>query len=125
MPLATRQIVTGTHWFVLTFLALLIAVLLLLVRDGHLLTTLISSLLIISTYLVLLLLYEVDNNFFGEEALFETTETIFSDIGRLPYFPDYVISQKRVKVLPAVYRSGTFADPARPKAREIHVLTVG
>lgn len=106
--LVAHRIVTPGHWVVLISLAALVGFLTLTLRDGGLLSAVISGILLATMYLVLVLLYEIDNNRFLEQALYEDSQQIFQSINKPPYYVADAIKNGRVKEPAASYRTGFY-----------------
>lgn len=107
MMTASKIVVGPRHWFILIALAILIGILTLTFREGHLLSTVIVAVLMTALYQVLKLLHEIDTNLFLAQRLaFQNPQPVFTAIGRLPYFPQYAIDRKNVATLPTTYRVG-------------------
>ena len=54
--------------------------------------------------------------------MFLTPQNVFTGIGRLPYFPQYVLEQNRVKNLPETYRIGIYKNYPQSREKEIRIV---
>jgi len=83
ISLAAEEVVSGRHWFILISLALIIATLLLSLRDGYWVFSFVNGVLLVAIYQILTLLKEVDSNVFLAEKLgYQNPQQVFQAIGK-------------------------------------------
>ncbi|MDO8551466.1 MAG: hypothetical protein Q7S03_02190 [bacterium] len=118
--MVSRKVIPFWHWLTIILLALLLSVSLFSLRNGSLFVSLSVSALLLSIYLALVLLHEVDSNVFLEKQLsYENTQKIFKILGRLAYYPEAAIKEKRVEEPKETYRIGIYSSSGE---REIKII---
>lgn len=123
MAMVAKTIVGPRHWTILILLSLLIALLILALRDRQIISSLVAVALIYTTYQILKLLQEIDNNLFlGKKLAFEDPQQVFRVIGRLPYYPRYAVKGNKIKIPEKVYRIGTYVDFPKSHDKKIEIM---
>ncbi|OGY85374.1 MAG: hypothetical protein A2233_04925 [Candidatus Kerfeldbacteria bacterium RIFOXYA2_FULL_38_24] len=123
MTLVSKTIVSPRHWFILTSLAVMIAILLLMLRDGTLIISFMTGLVFIAIYQTLMLIHEIDSNIFLAHKLsYENPQQVFRAIGKVNYYPESAITNKLVKSHVTEYRVGVYKDFPKSLEKKIHFI---
>jgi len=124
MELTAKQIMTPLHWSVLISLGAILGMLLLGLRDGTILYAFIISVLLTAIYQILLLIQSVDSNdFLATNLGYETIQSEFEAIGKVPYYPEVAVKAiAKAKALGIAYRVGIYSDISKSFTKEIRVV---
>jgi len=123
ISLAAEEVVSGRHWFILISLALIIATLLLSLRDGYWVFSFVNGVLLVAIYQILTLLKEVDSNVFLAEKLgYQNPQQVFQAIGKLQYYPEVAITKRWAKEPQENYRIGVYKDYPSSLEKEIKIV---
>ncbi len=116
--ITTKTIISAQHWLLLITLAVVIAFLTLTLRDGSLTSVLSCAAVLYAMYLSLRLLHSVDSNaFLATNLAFQDPQLVFRGIGRLPYYPEYALHRRHVKIEKPPYRVGRYLVPGSFKKK--------
>ena len=122
MTIVGAKLLTGSSWFVLIILSLVIVVSLFFMRDGSIESLVFTTLLAASAIMALFILQDVDGNLLGEEEFsIGTYQVIFDTIGRPHYYPASYIKSKRYLPTVLEYRTGTSKDVRLVKNKRLGV----
>ena len=118
--LMSQKSVTKLHWTIIITLALAMALLLLLKRDGTILVSIIVGVILFAIYQVLVLLADLDSNrYLARKLGFKTPQYVFRAIGKLSYYPESVLSWLK----PArPYRVGIYKNYPKSFNKTIKVI---
>jgi hypothetical protein len=110
--LATQCIVTKKHWIILSALSLLMAVMLLSLRNGSFWTSFLIGMTIFAIYQTLSLLYEIDSNSFLADKIGYDSEpqSVFRAIGMPGYYPENALRLINKDRIGKKYRVGVYLD---------------
>lgn len=88
MALAAKETLSFIHWVTLIGLATLVAISMLMIRDGGWLMNTLAGLIIVSTEAILVILRDMDNNRLLERKLsYQNPQEVFHAIKKPPYYP--------------------------------------
>ena len=108
-----KKTVSMYHWFILISLAIVIAFILIGLRED-LVSSCIIGLSLIALYQALNLLYKIDScTFLAIRLGYENPQEVFLAIGRPKYYPEHAISRKKIKKVlenETIYRVGFYED---------------
>jgi len=95
--LTARKILGPAHWAILIILSITLIFLVYVMRDAGIFSSILTILISSAACLILFLLYDIDSDFFAEEKLaYDTYERAFEEIGKLPYYPQESLKNKRI-----------------------------
>lgn len=121
--LSTEKIVSVKHWFILIALAILIGIMLLSLRNGQWLFSLISAIILFVVYQALTLLNDIDSNvFLANKLSYQNPQEVFLAIGKLKYFPQGAVADKKLKQLQEDYRIGIYKNYPKSFEKEIKIV---
>lgn len=124
--LASKEVIGRRHWFILIALAVLVAVMILELRDGSRLFSFINGIILLALYQALILAKDVDSNLFlAKKMAYEGPQEVFRTIGKLPYYPEIAIADKRVKEPEGSYRIGVYKNYPHSFEKEIKIVQKG
>ncbi len=126
MALTAKEIVSRRHWMILLILAVLIAGMLLSLRNGSLMSATVVSLSMLVVYETLLLIRAVDSNSFLEYQLaYENVQHVFVSIDKLPYYPANAFKEYKnlAQTLEKPYRVGYPKSTTNSSDKEIRVVS--
>ena len=121
--LATGKIVSSQHWAIIISLAIIIAILILSLRDGYWFFSLLNGIILVVIYWILRLLNEVDSNeFLAKKLAYQNPQQIFQAIGKLKYYPEMAIINKWAKEPQENYRIGVYKNYPHSFEKEIKIV---
>ncbi len=123
LSLTAKPVVSGTHWFILIVLSLIIAMLLFELRDGSVLMNVLAGAVLVAIYQTLFLLSEIDRNaLLAGKLVYTNPQQVFFAIGKLPYYPGGEIKKKWARPDDGDYRVGIYTDYPNSFAKKIKVI---
>ena len=124
IALTGRKIMGPVHWMLLLILAMATVFLLYCMRDDSIPSSILTVVLSSSTLLILFLLEDIDNDTFAEEKLsFKIFQRVFEELGKLPYYPQVSIINKRLKLEKGkTYRIGKYTN--YPTSYDKEIITI-
>jgi len=126
MALTAKKIVSPRHWLILIILAVLIAGMLLSLRNGSYMSSVVVSLSMVAVFETLLLIRAVDSNsFLAYQLAYENVQHIFVSIDKLPYYPASAFKEYRglAEAIEKPYRVGYPKSTENVADKEIRVVS--
>ena len=121
--LTSKRIFSVRHWLIIISLVIVIAILLLSLRDGYWAYSLIIGILLVSLFQILVLAYEVDSNIFlARKLAYKNPQQIFQAIGKMPYYPGIAILDHSAAEPNENYRIGIYKNYPHSLEKKIKII---